>query len=216
MRQLKQPNLNTADQPGWCLRFVGNAFDTKQRPFDRARKAWEGAKFKHTDALPTDVSVPVFFTWDGTIDGETDNWGDVAIWVPGKGVFGTPLRGTGKPNSWFKTVEERAKAIGGKAQYLGWAEDINGVRIAEPSPQPATPAVKKVFLPSAVDRWRLYDVNTFPKVGNEKAFLRPSQFPPGLTYDIIRFLDSGNTVEIQTQMFGRGKIWIKDTEAQIK
>lgn len=85
-----------------------------------------------------------------------------------------------------------------------------------PSPSPAPqPSDQFVFLPSSQDTWRLYDVNVAPKAGNEKATLRPSKFPPGLTYKIYAWRDNGTTVEIQTQQFGRGKIYVAGTVARI-
>lgn len=145
-KQLKSPNLNTKDSPGWCLRHAGNSFDIKPRPYAYATLAWQGAKHKHTDALP-DAAVPVWFTWEGTIDGVYKNWGDVAIWVPGKGVFGTPLRGGGNSNRIDATPEARAKAIGGNARYLGWSEDLNGVRLVEPLPEPQPTAASRPAMP---------------------------------------------------------------------
>lgn len=133
-KQLVAPNLSTTDYSGWCLRFTGNSFNTIPRPFACATDAWNGARFKHTDALPN-VAVPVFFTWTGTIGGVKKNWGDVAIWVPGRGVFGTPLAGAGKSNRWDASVQARAAAIGGGAVYLGWTEDLNTIRLAEPITQ---------------------------------------------------------------------------------
>lgn len=129
-RQLVAPNLETKDDPGWCLRFVGNAFNTKPRPSPDAWHAWKNAKHQHTDGLPN-VAVPVFFYWYGTIDKVTKNWGDVAIWVPGRGVFGTPLRGSGKSNRWDPDVASRARAIGGQSYYVGWTEDLNTVKLVE-------------------------------------------------------------------------------------
>ena len=135
MRQLKNPNLKHTDLPGWCLRFVRNAFGVSSK-WDYAWQSWEASPTKHTDGLPSDVCVPVWFTWTGTIDGVKRNWGDVAVWVPGSGVFGTPLKGGGNGSRWWPSVEERARAIGGGAQYVGWTEDVNGVRVVEPSPPP--------------------------------------------------------------------------------
>lgn len=133
MKQLIKPDLNTTDLPGWCLRLVGNAFGLKNRPNPHAWAAWSNAKHRHTDGLPN-AMVPVFFEWWGTIDGEYKNWGDVAIYVPGKGIFGTPKRGSGKSNRWDKDVATRAAWLGGKAKYVGWAEDLNGYRLVEPAP----------------------------------------------------------------------------------
>jgi hypothetical protein len=84
----------------------------------------------------------------------------------------------------------------------------------------ATPVVKtaaKVFLPAAADTWRFYKEGVAPVKGNEYKFLRPGNpaFAPGLTYDILGYADNGNTVIIQTQDFGRGKIWITGTSAQL-
>lgn len=87
---------------------------------------------------------------------------------------------------------------------------------AIPSVPAPTPAAQSVYLPSSVYRWRIYDPNAVPTVGNEKNFIYPSQFPPGLTYDILAWLDSGKTVKIQTQMFGIVKIWVDNTDAVIK
>ncbi len=136
MRQLKQPDLNKTDSPGWCLRLVRNAFSIGSR-YEYAWQSWEASPTKHTDGLPGDVAVPVWFTWEGTIDGKKRNWGDVAIHVPGRGVFGTPLKGGGNSNRWWPDVDARARAIGGGARYVGWTEDVNGARVVEPSPPPA-------------------------------------------------------------------------------
>lgn len=91
-------------------------------------------------------------------------------------------------------------------------------RLPEPhSPVPAPPkTAAQVLLPNTVDQWRLYDIDKAPNRGNEKAFLRPSKFPsPGLLYDIVEFRDNGNTAVIDTRDFGRGKVWISNTEAQL-
>lgn len=137
-KSLSTPNLSVTDLPGWCLRMTGNSFDTKPRPFKNAAAAWAGAKHKHgaDEPLPN-VPVPVYFYWKGKVDGVVQEAGDVAVYVPGKGIFGTPLRGSGKANRWDPTPAARAKAIGGGAYCLGWSEDLNGVRLVEPDPEPA-------------------------------------------------------------------------------
>lgn len=85
-----------------------------------------------------------------------------------------------------------------------------------PAPPPAPPAARStVFLPSSVQSWRLYPVGGSLVIGTEKAKLAPYQFPPGLTYKIEAWVGD-YAVVIQTQMFGRGVIWVKGTEAQIK
>lgn len=165
-KQLVSPNLNTTDFSGWCLRFVGNAYGSKQRPFENATQAWSGARYRRTGPLPN-AAVPVYFSWTGTIDGVTKNWGDVAIWVPGKGVLGTPPKGYGKSSKWDKTPQDRAKWLGGGAKYLGWSEDVNRVRVAEPKPVPK-PAPKPKF--------------NMPKVNSKVRVTIPrTAFVPGTT-----------------------------------
>jgi hypothetical protein len=136
-KQLRSVNLNTTDNSGWCLRFVGNAFNTPNRPHAHATAAWNGAKKKHADRnFPAGVAVPVFFTWTGTIDGVKQNWGDVAIRLPDGRIFGSPMKGAGKTNRYDSSVDARAKAMGGGAQYIGWTEDINGYDIVSYTPDP--------------------------------------------------------------------------------
>lgn len=87
---------------------------------------------------------------------------------------------------------------------------------AAPVPPPApAPARGEVFLPSSVRSWRLYPLGGSLIPGTEKAFLAPYQFPPGLTYKIVAWVGD-YAVVIDTQMFGRGVIWVKNTEAQIR
>lgn len=128
--QLRTPNLGILDIPGWCLRLVLRSFDFSSGA-EFARQEWDRNTTKRTDALPTDVAVPVFYSWVGTIDGIKRDWGDVAIHVPGRGVFGTPMRPSGKSNRWDPSVEARRIAIGGNAQYLGWTESLNGIKLIE-------------------------------------------------------------------------------------
>lgn len=105
---------------------------------------------------------------------------------------------------------------------IGVYRDIPKSRIAgvlrpkaAPAPAPVPPAARStVFLPATVRAWRLYPVGGSLIPGTEKAFLAPYQFPPGLTYKIESWVGD-NAVVISTQMFGRGTIWVKGTEAVI-
>lgn len=78
------------------------------------------------------------------------------------------------------------------------------------------PKVKKTYLQLAAHEtsWRVYPLNVQPVVGNEVAFLNPKQFG-GLEYEVLGYLDSGNTAIIQTRDFGKVKIFIKDPSAKI-
>lgn len=85
-----------------------------------------------------------------------------------------------------------------------------------PAPGPQPPATGTVFLPGDVQSWRLYRVNSGlrPNTSDQIATLAPSQFG-GLTYKIVGWVGD-YAVIIDTQMFGRGVIWVKGTEAVIK
>jgi hypothetical protein len=84
---------------------------------------------------------------------------------------------------------------------------------AVPTP---TPGTGRVFLPGSVRSWRLYRVGSGlrPNTSDQIATLAPSQYG-GLTYPIDAWVGD-YAVVITTQMFGKGVIWVKGTEAQIK
>lgn len=71
-----------------------------------------------------------------------------------------------------------------------------------------------VNLPPTIDSWAVYDLDVSPVKKNAKAYLNPKKFG-GLTYYIYAYHDSGTTVEIETLDYGRVKIYIKDTVAEI-
>lgn len=124
------------------------------------------------------------------------------------GILGRTGAATGVHTHW-----EVRSAVGGGTHYnpLEWLAG------AQPAPAPAPPAAKqKVFLPSSIQSWNVYDVNTAPFAQNRKGFLSPYKFPPGITYDILEWRDNNSTVVIQTQTYGRVKIWVKGTVAQFR
>lgn len=85
------------------------------------------------------------------------------------------------------------------------------------APPPAPPAARStVFLPGNVQSWRLYRVGSYlrPNTSDQMATLAPAQFG-GLTYKIEAWVGD-YAVVITTQMFGRGVIWVKGTEAVIR
>lgn len=88
-----------------------------------------------------------------------------------------------------------------------------------PSKENTKPVAKKqtwVHLPPNNATWRIYHVNELPIAGREKGFLAPSLSKNGLDYQVLAWHDNKQTVEIQTQQLGRGKIYVgKDTNAKI-
>ena len=220
-KQLIKPDLGVTDLPGWCLRLVGNAFGLKRRPFKHATEAWNKAQFKRTDPLPTDVAVPVYYSWYGTIDGITQDWGDVAIHVPGKGVFGSPKRSDGRGNRFDKTVADRAKWLGGGAQYRGWSEDLNLTRLIEKVPDAPKPVTGGAYTIKKGDTfWALEAANGWthgtlqtlnPGVNpTQLAIGQPIVVPGGApvaqrrTYKVVK----GDTLwAIAVRFYGNGGKW---------
>jgi hypothetical protein len=95
---------------------------------------------------------------------------------------------------------------------IGWLRPKTGA--VGPTPAPA--GGKTLFLPASVQKWRVYNVRGPWTVGNEIAFLWPSKFPPGLSYEIQATL-APNIYQIQTQDFGIVAIYAgPDTDAQIR
>lgn len=71
-----------------------------------------------------------------------------------------------------------------------------------------------LYLPASAGLWRVYALDQPVKKGYEKAKLNPGKFG-GLRYTIVKML-AQNIAVIDTQMFGRVKIWVgPDTPAII-
>lgn len=106
---------------------------------------------------------------------------------------------------------------------IGIYRDIPKSRIAgilrpkgNPAPPPTpTPARSTVYLPAWVQSWRLYRVGSGlrPDTGDQIGRLAPSQFG-GLTYKIVGWVGDYACI-IDTQYYGRGVIWIRNTDAVI-
>lgn len=73
---------------------------------------------------------------------------------------------------------------------------------------------KTLYLKPTVDKWRVYRIDTQPKVGSELAFLNPAKYG-GLSYRINGVSQHAQTVQIQTQMFGNVNIYV-DKDAEIR
>lgn len=71
-----------------------------------------------------------------------------------------------------------------------------------------------VNLPPTVDSWSFYKLNSKPLKINRMGTLNPKRFG-GLSYYVYAYRDNNTTAEIQTQQFGRVKIYIKNTPATI-
>lgn len=139
------PNLNTQDNPGWCLRFVQSVYGSPVA-YPSATAAWNATGQKYFSRDMPAVSVPVWFSWVGDIDGTgAKDWGHVVAWVPERGQFlSSPLYWSqGYGQSWVNSIAEIEQILG--CTYVGFSADLNGLQIAtwsdDPAPAPApTPA----------------------------------------------------------------------------
>lgn len=71
-----------------------------------------------------------------------------------------------------------------------------------------------VNLPPSISSWSFYDINEAPVKKNANGSLNPKKFG-GLSYYVHEYRDNGTTAVIQTQQFGKVKIYIKGTCATI-
>jgi hypothetical protein len=131
--------------------------------------------------------------------------GHVTVNVPGHGIYSSPYQ-KGTSHAVMSSIAEVEKHYGVK--YLGWTEDLNGVRVVEPvaaaptSKHPLAKYVgKTVSLAKAAKTWNVYKVGS---VSPRKAVatLNCAKYGP-LRYVIEATDKSLNSVVITTRDFGR-------------
>lgn len=137
---LVPPRLGTEDDPGMCLRFSQSFFGAPVR-YRSAWEAWQNQTYRHpvTDPLPN-VPVLLWYSHWGTYGDPLsyENWGHVTPYVPGDAIYSSPDNPwAGWSQSRFSTIAEVERAF--NCKYVGWSEDINGLRVAENLGAPPTP-----------------------------------------------------------------------------
>lgn len=131
-QSLKTPNLSVTDNAGMCLRFTQSVWSAPVK-HPNAWQAWEATQYKHgvQESLPN-VSAILWFSHFATYQGKYDNWGHVVTYVPSKGFLSSPATGNGQ--LWLSSISEVEKTF--NAKYVGWSEDINGLRVLSPANPP--------------------------------------------------------------------------------
>lgn len=124
---------------------------------------------------------------------------------------------------WLLEQNKNGDATGLGGSAIGVYRAIPTSRIAgvlrsksAPVPQPTpAPASSTVFLPPTDRSWNLYYVGSLlrPNTTDVKAVLAPYRFD-GITYKIVSWVGD-YAVVVDTQMFGRGVVWVKGTDAVI-
>jgi hypothetical protein len=133
--QLAQADSTVQDFNNYCLRFTQKVFSAPAR-YPSAWSAWLATEYKHQDTnYPEGVAVPVWFSWYGDIDGTgAKDWGHVATRFPDGRVLSSPGKGYGQ--QWFASVDAQARAY--SCKYVGWSEDLNGLKIVQYTNTPNT------------------------------------------------------------------------------
>lgn len=143
-RQVHAPDSSTQDYAGMCLRFTQSVYGAPAQ-HRSAWDAWQATQFQHGtgEDLPAE-SVPVWFSHYGTYGNPPsyENWGHVVAKI-GDRFLSSPVGRLGTyGQSWFDSIEQIERTF--NARYVGWSEDLNGLRIVEPTSDPTpTPHGKK-------------------------------------------------------------------------
>lgn len=191
------PDLSTQDNPGWCLRFVQSVYGSPVA-YPSATAAWNATGQKYGSRDMPNVSVPVWFSWVGDIDGTgAKDWGHVVAWVPERGQFlSSPLYWSqGYGQSWVNSIAEIEQILG--CTYVGFSADLNGLQIAtytdDPAPAPTpTPSGTTYTVGVGDNLWGIAvlfygDGTRWPEIYDANAGIigaNPSLIQPGMIFTI--------------------------------
>lgn len=142
-KSLATPRKDTVDLPGMCLRFAQSFFGAPVA-YPDAWTAWENQKHRHpaSEPLPS-VPVVLWFSHYGSYGSPGQeywkNWGHVAPYVPGDAIYSSPATwNAGWSQSRFATIADLERAL--NCKYVGWSEDLNGMRLAQRVASPVNEA----------------------------------------------------------------------------
>jgi hypothetical protein len=128
-KQLVQPDLAITEAAGWCLRFTERSFGVPLI-YPTAWAAWQATQYKHQDRnFPDGVTVPVWFDWWGNPGNNqgVQQYGHAAYRTPDGKIHSAPGMGTGQAT--FGSVDELTNYFRHGMTYVGWSEDIAGVKV---------------------------------------------------------------------------------------
>ena len=129
MKQLISPNLTVQGKAGWCLSVAQDVWGTPHL-YAKAIDAWNDSTASNHpgEQPPSDVCVPVYWTY--TESGI--QYGHIATWVPGRGVYSSPFN-VSYGAQWFDSIQavtDRINRIAGaNSRYLGWSETLSRVQL---------------------------------------------------------------------------------------
>lgn len=165
MIQLVEPNPNISCQPGWCLQYVRQTFGAPAVE-PTATAGWANAKYRHEDwNFPEGVAVPVWFKL------ATEPAGHVALRMADGSVYSTSDDST-IPHHHPDMADLIRYYWRNPLTYLGWSEDISGVRVVQddstisvqsittttPSSTQTTEASQEDFMGGQIDAQQAEDI----------------------------------------------------------
>lgn len=131
--QIVKPNLAITGKIGFCLNYARQVFGAPPK-YLYAWLGWKGSAYKHPTRTMPNVAVPLWFSYVRF----GINMGHVVVYVPGKGFYSSPWK-QGTTHAVLPSIAEVERIYG--VSYVGWSEDINGLRVVKPAPIPAPSAI---------------------------------------------------------------------------
>ncbi len=158
---LVKPRTNVTDTPGMCLRYVQKVFGAPAQ-HRSAWHAWKAQKHRHgpDEPLPNVPVVLWFAHWGNYDDGlgpyddgeGGNNWGHTTALVPGDAIYSSPADPrAGASYDRYQSYQQVERAF--NARYVGWSEDLNGLRIAKPATAPAGQKEEEDDMPKNQAAW---------------------------------------------------------------
>lgn len=135
-QSLVAPRRWARDLAGRCLPYAQTFFGAPIM-HDYARQAWDATEYKHHDRDFPDVPCLLWFDHWGTYYSHSKgvweyvNAGHVTPLVPGEGIYSSPTWGHGY--ALYQTIAAVEAAY--NCRYIGWSEDLNGLRVIQPTPE---------------------------------------------------------------------------------
>lgn len=100
-----------------CLANVCAGFGIPNK-YESAWQAWEHTQ-QHTDAIPSGLDVPLFYSYTATIDGVTQNWGHTNVRLANGTVW--------SDGTVYANLDRYLSSHYPK--FVGWGESVNDVQI---------------------------------------------------------------------------------------
>ncbi len=109
--------VKTYEPPGYCQKYVRDPCWRVPSLYGSAIEAWNGAQFKHPGDRNPPLGAPCYY--------RGGNYGHAVISVGGGRIRSTDCQSAEQVNDAALSWPETAWNY----EYLGWTEDINGVRL---------------------------------------------------------------------------------------